>query len=126
MTKFLKSFWNNEAGFIVSSEMLFLYTITVLGIIVGMTNVQRAVIAEFTDIGNSLLALDQSYNTFGTQDDAADSAAGAATAGSSFLDPTVSGEELDTVDWTLVPTGLATADQGGLTSTNGPTGDGTP
>jgi Flp pilus assembly pilin Flp len=125
VAKFLKAFWNNEAGFIVSSEMLFLYTITVLGIIAGMTNVQRAVITEFTDIGNSLLALDQSYNTFGTLDASADSATGAATNGSGFLDVTII-DAPNSVAWTLSPSGIATADQGGLTSGNNTLGDGTP
>jgi hypothetical protein len=71
-----------QAGFIVSIELLLLASITVIGLIVGMTNVRDAVLAELSDVSESIGSLDQSYSIT-----AVSNAAGtAATAGSKFTD----------------------------------------
>lgn len=73
-----------QAGFIVSIELLLLASITVIGLIVGMTNVRDSVLAELSDVSESIGALDQSYKI-----SAVSNAAGtAATAGSIFDDST--------------------------------------
>jgi hypothetical protein len=71
-----------QAGFIVSIELLLLASITVIGLIVGMTNVRDSVLAELSDISESIGALDQSYNISSV----ANQAGTAATAGSAFTD----------------------------------------
>jgi hypothetical protein len=71
-----------QAGFIVSIELLLLASITVIGLIVGMTNVRDAVLAELSDISESIGALDQSYNISSV----ANVAGTAATSGSAFQD----------------------------------------
>jgi hypothetical protein len=58
---FLNRFWNDDAGFIVSAELLFLYTIAVLGLLTGMVAIRNAVIHEMVDVADSIGALDQSY-----------------------------------------------------------------
>ncbi len=71
-----------QAGFIVTIELLLLTTILVIGLIVGMTNVRDSVLAELSDVSESIGALNQGY-----QITAVSNAAGtAATAGSSFTD----------------------------------------
>ncbi|HEX7681546.1 MAG TPA: hypothetical protein VF713_25695 [Thermoanaerobaculia bacterium] len=71
-----------QAGFIVTIELLLLATICVIGLIVGMTNVRDSVLAELSDVSESIGALNQSYSVT-----AVSNAAGtAATAGSIFTD----------------------------------------
>ena len=62
MRNFLNRFWNDDAGFIVSAELLFLYTIAVLGLLTGMVAIRNAVIHEMVDVADSIGALDQSYS----------------------------------------------------------------
>ena len=84
-----------QAGFIVTIELLLLATICVIGLIVGMTNVRDSVLAELSDVSESIGALNQSYSV-----SAVSNAAGtAATSGSIFNDSkdTVSlGHPIDT------------------------------
>lgn len=61
----LKQLWNDDAGFIVSTELLLIFTIVVLGLVVGLTNVRNAVVTELTEVASAILALNQSYNITG-------------------------------------------------------------
>jgi len=71
-----------QAGFIVTIELLLLATILVIGLIVGMVNVRDSVLAELSDVSESIGALDQSYSITAV----ANAAGTAATAGSIFTD----------------------------------------
>jgi hypothetical protein len=42
-------------------EFLFLATILVIGLVVGMTGVRSAITTEMTELGNAILALSQGY-----------------------------------------------------------------
>ena len=61
----LKSFINDEAGVIVSAEIVLVATILVLGMIVGLVELQTAVVAELGDLSVAFGNLDQSYSTSG-------------------------------------------------------------
>ncbi|MCA8987022.1 MAG: hypothetical protein KDA78_05245 [Planctomycetaceae bacterium] len=54
-------FWNDEAGFIVSAELILIATLLVLGLIVGLSEVEHAVVAELNDVADGIGALNQSY-----------------------------------------------------------------
>src|SRR6056297_1274428 len=56
-----KELWNDEQGFLVSAELVLIATILVIGLIVGFTSIQHAVVAEMNDVGDSIGALNQSY-----------------------------------------------------------------
>lgn len=102
-----------QAGFIVTIELLLLASITVIGLIVGMTNVRDAVLAELSDISESIGNLDQSYEVSAVQN----AAGTAATAGSLFTD------KRDSVDATHpIDTGDGDAGLGGELFFNGPIG----
>jgi len=58
-------FWKDEEGVILSAEIVMLGTILVLGMIVGLVEVQSAVVAEMSDLGDAIGNLDQSYQTPG-------------------------------------------------------------
>ena len=61
----MKSFWNDEAGVIVSAEIVLVATILVLGMIVGLVELQTAVVSELADLSVAFGNLDQSYSTSG-------------------------------------------------------------
>ena len=71
-----------QAGFIVTIELLLLATICVIGLIVGMTNVRDSVLAELSDVSESVGSLNQGYNVSAV----ANAAGTAATSGSAFSD----------------------------------------
>ncbi|MEX1039617.1 MAG: hypothetical protein WDZ51_03230 [Pirellulaceae bacterium] len=78
----IKRLWNDEAGFIVSAELVLVGTIAVLGMIVGLSAARDGVTSELADVSGALNNLNQSYtinNVIGH---------GAAVAGSQFLDDT--------------------------------------
>ncbi|MCC9605431.1 hypothetical protein LOC68_22985 [Blastopirellula sp. JC732] len=57
----LKRLWNDEAGFIVSTELILIATIVVIGLIVGLAAVRDAVTAELSDVAGAIQEMDQSY-----------------------------------------------------------------
>ena len=63
MKKLFAELMRNESGLILSAEMVLVLTIAVLGVIVGLVNVQTAVVTEFQDIALAFGGLNQSYST---------------------------------------------------------------
>lgn len=61
----LKSIWNDEAGVVISAELVLIGTILVIGMIVGLVELQCAVVGELSDLGDAIGNLDQSYVTSG-------------------------------------------------------------
>ena len=53
--------WKDESG-IVAIEYLFLATIVGLGLVVGFGNLEGALNAEYSELGNAILALNQGYS----------------------------------------------------------------
>ena len=93
----MKALWNDEAGVILSAELILVLTIAVLGMIVGLVEVQCAIVAELDDLGSAFGNLDQSYSVAGLK------AGGgthpkAETAGSAYLDqPDTDACDCDTI-----------------------------
>ena len=71
--------WRDERGAVVTSELVLLGTIGVVGASVGAQKVSKALNAEMTDLAHSIRSLDQSYVIPERR-----SCCGAWTAGSSF------------------------------------------
>lgn len=63
--KMFARFWQDEAGFVVSSELVLIATLLVLGMIVGLTEVRNAVVQELGDVAQSFGAISQSYTFTG-------------------------------------------------------------
>jgi Flp pilus assembly pilin Flp len=57
----LRALWSDECGVIISAELVLVLTITVLAVIVGLSEVAVAVNTELNDISNAFGALNQSY-----------------------------------------------------------------
>ena len=59
----LKALWNDEAGVILSAEIVLVGTILVIGMIVGLVELQCSVVDELNDLGEAIGSLNQSYVT---------------------------------------------------------------
>ena len=63
--KHLRWLHEDEAGFIISAEMVLVMTIGVLAMVVGLTAVRDSVTHEMNDISHAIGAVSQSYGTNG-------------------------------------------------------------
>jgi hypothetical protein len=61
MTTVFAALINDEAGFIVSAELVLVATIAVLGMVVGLSEVALNVSNELEDIGSAFGAINQTY-----------------------------------------------------------------
>lgn len=55
----------DEAGFIVSTELVLIATLLVIGVIVGLSEVQHAIVSELNDVSEGIGSLNQSYKFAG-------------------------------------------------------------
>ncbi|MCA9246578.1 MAG: hypothetical protein KDA42_05665 [Planctomycetales bacterium] len=58
----LRKLWNDEAGAILSAEIVLVATILVIGMIVGLKSVRDAVVSELADVAQAFANIDQSYS----------------------------------------------------------------
>ena len=58
-----KTLWNDETGVILSAEIVLIGTILVIGMIVGLVELQCSVVDELNDLGEAVGAVNQSYVT---------------------------------------------------------------
>ena len=82
----LKTLLNDEAGFIVSAELVLIATILVIGLIVGLSEVQHAIVGELNDVGDAIGELDQSFSYSGFSKNDGGGTTHAFTNGSDFSD----------------------------------------
>ena len=61
----MSKLWKDEAGFVVSAELIFIATLLVIGLVTGWVAVRNAVTSELTEVANAIGALDQSYSYCG-------------------------------------------------------------
>lgn len=67
MNALLTRLHNDEAGFLVSAELVLVATIAVLGLVVGLSELAWNVNEELEDVGSAFNHLDQSYHAWGTK-----------------------------------------------------------
>lgn len=58
-------FWQDEAGFVVSSELVLVATILVIGMTTGLATIRNAVVQELGDVAGSLGNINQSFTYSG-------------------------------------------------------------
>jgi hypothetical protein len=58
--------WNDDAGFIVSAELILIATIAVLAMIVGLSEVAHGINQELEDVASAFGAVNQTYAYHGT------------------------------------------------------------
>lgn len=63
--KTITQLWNDEAGFVISAELVLVLTIAVLSMIVGLSEVAVSVNTELNDVSNAFGHLNQTYHVTG-------------------------------------------------------------
>lgn len=63
MKKLATELMRNESGLILSAEMVMILTICVLGVVVGLVQVQTAIVNELQDVSLAFSGFNQSYST---------------------------------------------------------------
>ncbi len=111
----LRRFWNDEAGFVVSAELILIATILVIGLIVGLAVLRNQVVQELVDVGMAIGSVSQSYCFGGTFKRFV-----AWTDGSCYVDlvdfcqsPQIPGQEPGGISVRMFPVGSPTAPPGG-------------
>ena len=78
----MKKLWKDEAGFVVSAELILIATIAVIGLVVGLAAVRDGITSELSDVAGAIQDVNQSYDIDGVVGHSA------ATAGFNFQDDT--------------------------------------
>lgn len=60
-----KALWHDEAGFVISAELVLISTVAVLGLVVGLTCVRDAVVGEMKDVADAFRSVRQDYSYSG-------------------------------------------------------------
>ncbi len=76
----LQRLWNDEAGMVVSSELVFVTSIAAIGTIVGLSAARDGITSELADVGDAVTEYNQGYQVASVQGH------GAALAGTQYLD----------------------------------------
>ncbi len=83
MKRLMSCLWRDEHGVILSTEIVVVGSVLVIGLITGMTCLQEAVNGEMEDLAGAFSSLDQSYSFAGQ---VGDKRCPVCTAGSSYHD----------------------------------------
>jgi len=65
MNSLMVRLWNDDAGYLLSAESVFLFTIVVLGLLTGWVAIRNSVVSELTEVSNAISSLDQAYSYSG-------------------------------------------------------------
>lgn len=57
--------WNDEAGFVVSAELVLIATVLVIGLLVGLATVRDNIVMELADVADAFSEIVQSYSFSG-------------------------------------------------------------
>ncbi len=84
----MRQLLNDEAGFIVSAELILVATLLVVGLVVGLAEIQHSVVHELNDVADAIGSLNQSYFFTGFSSRKEDGSIKALSYGSFFADVT--------------------------------------
>ena len=65
MTQLITQLFNDEAGFVVSAELVLITTIAVLALVTGLSEVSFAINQELEDVASAFGKINQSYRYAG-------------------------------------------------------------
>ena len=78
--RLLHRLWKDQRGFVISTELVLIAVLLVIGLIAGLTTLRDQVVQELADVANAIGSLNQSYSFSGITGHSS------STAGSSFAD----------------------------------------
>jgi Flp pilus assembly pilin Flp len=81
--------WRDDKGALIATEWVFIVTILVIGLVVGLKSVQSAVVNELEEIASAIGAVSQTYSYGGT------SGCCSYTYGSTYTDQGANSYEVD-------------------------------
>lgn len=61
----LQRFWNEDGGFVISTEAIIILTMLICAAVVSWQAVRMSIVTELADIAEAIGALDQSYSFAG-------------------------------------------------------------
>ena len=61
MNKMMKRLWSDEAGLVLSSELVFMSSIVAIGMVVGLSAARDGVSSELADVGSAINEYNQGY-----------------------------------------------------------------
>ena len=82
MQNLMKQLWADEAGLVLSAELVFVASIAGIGMIVGLSAARDGVTSELADVGDAVTEYNQGYQVAGIVGH------GASVAGTQYLDNT--------------------------------------
>ena len=85
----LKQLWADEAGFVISTELVLVATILVLSMVVGMKKISSQVLLEMSDVANAIGYLNQGYSYAGATFTAGDGSLLASWSGTGLLQDSI-------------------------------------
>jgi Flp pilus assembly pilin Flp len=62
MRSMLLKLWRDDAGALIATEWVFVVTILVIGLVVGLKTVQQAVLNELEEVATAIGAISQTYS----------------------------------------------------------------
>ena len=86
MSVSLRALWNDEVGFIVSAELILVATILVIGLVVGLSEVQHALVSELNDVADAVGSINQGFRFSGLSAVKSNDGCGSFISGSRFHD----------------------------------------
>lgn len=72
-TRIVHKLLQDDGGAVVSTELVFVATIAVVGLIAGLTAIRDAIVSELSDVAGSVQDFNQSYSTNGLSGPSAES-----------------------------------------------------
>jgi Flp pilus assembly pilin Flp len=63
--KLFAQLWSDETGFVISSELILIATLLVIGLIAGLSTIRDQVIGELADIASAFSSINNSYQFSG-------------------------------------------------------------
>jgi Flp pilus assembly pilin Flp len=66
MRKLILKLWSDDRGALIATEWVFVVTILVIGLVVGLKSVQQAVLNELEEVADAIGSLSQTYSFGGT------------------------------------------------------------
>ena len=103
--KCLNRLWKEEAGAIVSAEVMLVMTILVIGMIVGLKSVRDSVVTELADVAQALANVSQSYSYSAVSGHHAYTGGGVFTDGRDFCDTNTANDDSGNSKCVLICTG---------------------
>ena len=61
----IRQFWSDDAGFVISAELVLIATILVIGMIVGLASIRDQMVQELGDVAAAVARVNQSYSFSG-------------------------------------------------------------